>query len=201
MLRRFLTIAFVLSAVLLVLPLGRVTLANNDTVVTSTAKLPFAGSLFDSVTGESVHISGDLHVVTEIIFSSSATTLDLHGVLPADVDATGVTTGCTYIALGAFSSLLTSPPLPSTAFRSKQSEAKANLKAAYTAEKAFITPTTSPQPFSPSPVCQSISHLPDSLFLQLNLLFAADGTLLVGGEGGSTVLVCGDQIGSCQVIP
>ena len=184
MLRRVLTrrsiIAFTLSAVLLALPFAHVTRADNDNVVTSVAKLPFAGSFYDSVTGESVRISSDVHVLTELTFNPTATTLDLHAFLLV-VDASGVTTGCRYVTYGANYLLAVLSPRP--------------RRNAVAQVQFVIYP---PIPIPPGDPCRSISHLHDSLILKLNLRFATDGTLLVGGEGGSTVFVCGDRIGSCR---
>ncbi len=177
------TIAFVLSAVLLAAAFARFAQADNDNVVTSTAQLPFAGSFFDSVTRERVHISGAVHVVTHVAFSPSATTLDLHAVLPADVDATGETTGIRYISYGANSLLQPYPPGP--------------IRSAVAQVQFLVKPPTNPDtvcgcPFRPCPD-DPLPHCIDSLFLQLHLQFATDGTLLVGGEAGSTVRLCGER--------
>jgi Flp pilus assembly pilin Flp len=177
------------SLALVVSTLSVAPTAHAGGVVTSTASLPFAGSIFDSVTGEFVDISGHYNIVTQVTISTTGDTLTVHAALPADVVATGRTSGNRYIVNGTTILQLSFPP------------------------GSFIPPpSTSPTPYGlveyalilalisilvivagPSPTGQP--HPTDTLYSSLTLKFAGDGTLLADR---SSVRLCGDQIGSCQ---
>ncbi len=161
------TLALVASS-----PLGSPALPPAGDVVTSTAWLPFAGSFFDSVTGEWVDISASLHIVTQTTISPTADTLTLHAALPADIDATGRTTGQRYIANGTTILHLELPPSPAWP----------------------IDPTGGILNFVIFPVPHR-STPGDPMFVLLTLRFTSDGTLLVGS---SSVRLCGDRVGSCS---
>lgn len=147
--------------------------AHAGDLITSTASLPFSGAFFDSVTGETVDISGYLHIVTQTAIPSTADTLTLFSNLPADVDAIGRTSGLRYILNGAHhSQCASSPPAP---------------------------PPTSGPPLLRQVIFPPVPLIPanvDILFMRVQLSFASDGTLLADG---SRVFLCGDRIGSCNI--
>jgi hypothetical protein len=83
-----LSVAFVVSAMLSIT-------AEAGTVL-SKGTVSFNTSFFDSVTNETVKVSGTLHFITQATNTSTADTLNLYPVLPAKFVAVGQTTGIHY---------------------------------------------------------------------------------------------------------
>ncbi len=146
-----------------------------DGVTTSAAALAFAGSFFDSITGENVNVSGNVRLVTRFASTSTGTTVYLNGVLPDNVTAVGETSGARYNITGTFAQRFH----PSDPFHPGDP-----ILSQFTA--SVYRPGFPNDPIFPT----------DPIFVGLTLRFTNDGVLLVGGEGGSTVQVCGES--SCR---
>ena len=140
----------------------------------STADLPLSGSFFNSVTGEYVDITGDLHIVTSVTFFSTALTTTLYATIPDNVTAIGRTSGRPYRVDGVNQIQITASPTssyPPTPVRKALS---------------FTVWPPGPIRWTPRPST-------DDLIMSLSLRFTTDGVLL---EGSSSVSVIGDSIDS-----
>lgn len=140
------------------------------TTVVSTASLPLTGSFSDSITCETVSLSGTLLLTTQVTFSSSATIVELQAVLPQNLVATGETSGLNDSANGVVRLTIKFPP-ESTRWRK--------------ASETVVAEIYPDHPTSPG------RDGADAMFLTVNFVFDNNGNLLQG-DGGSTVTVLGD---------
>jgi hypothetical protein len=159
------TLSLVVSTVLV---LVQHTAAEEGNTVTTSASFPFSGDFFDTDTQETVDISGTVHIVTRVTTVESETsrlwgegkndTLRLEATI-RNAFGTGRTSGRRYKATGSSHIKVTFPPgeFPS-----------------HPTLPAIGFPV-----FPLQPNCDKCRGQ-DPLFLTLNLVFAGNGTLLVG---------------------
>ncbi len=141
-------------------------------LVVTSADLPLGGSFFDTVTQESVSLSGTLHVITQVAFINNVGTLKRVEANVADSSGAGQTSGSVYKLTGADRLAPTDPCIPT-----------------YTTGNLLFTLTNIPgNPVIPgNPI-----HPPDpcDIPLVLKLAFDEGGNLLPNGlEGGSSVSI------------
>jgi hypothetical protein len=132
--------------------------AQSGNVVTSVVELPLDGSFVDAASGETVNVSGAVHLVTHVVSAVDTTTITLYATLPANVNATA-TNGAGYLLQGE-----TSQTLAITG------SVVGDIFAVMIAYQRLVNAEFREDKKLPVPI-------------HLNLKFASDGTLLVGGDG------------------
>jgi hypothetical protein len=157
--------------------------------VTSTATIPFSGSYFDAVTLQTVNLTGALHVVTQVTFSSTATLLNIYADLPTGFGNATQVSGCKRVLFGATKVQQLFPPDPIRV-------ATAALDFLYPTDP--ILPTDPIFPTDPVKLLCPLSR-GGPVYLKLNLRFNLDGTLqnLACVDCPPAIKVCGLDP-SCQ---